>query len=133
MESQEGEWTRAAEAAERGLKMLPENQRLLFLAGYSRSRLGRELKTGLHTDRGNRELAQARVWLEKAIEAAGSGDIGDRSVRSDIYRALVLNCESAGDVKRMKSYFEKWSSEYPEDDAVRFEGRRLQAKLGPTA
>jgi hypothetical protein len=130
MEIHEGEWTRAAEAAERGLKMVVESQRLLYLAGYSRSRLGKDLKSGLHTDRGNREVAQAQVWLEKALKGMESTDAGDRSMKADIYRALVLNCEAAGDQKGMRAYLDSWLAEHPDDEAARFEGRRLSAKFG---
>jgi len=130
MEVQEGEWTRAAEAAERGIKMLPESQRLLYLAGYARSRLGKELKAGLHTDRGNQELRRAQAWLETALQIFEGVQPGDQTLKSDIYRALVLNCESAGDVKSMWKYFNQWLAEYGEDEATRFEGRRLRAKFG---
>jgi hypothetical protein len=133
MEIQEGEWTRAADAAERGMKVLGESQRLLYMAGYSRSRLGKELKAGLHTDRGNRELAQAQEWLEKALRNGEVGDAGERNVRVDIYRALVLNCEALGDVKGMRAYFERWSADHPDDDTLKFEARRLSAKFGLSA
>jgi len=130
MELSEGEWTRAAEAAERGVKMLPDSQRLLYLAGYARSRLGKELKTGLHTDRGNRELIQAQGSLERALQIFEGTEPADQSLKGDIYRAIVLNCESAGNVKGMWKYLSQWLVEYGGDDSARFEDHRLRAKFG---
>jgi hypothetical protein len=130
MELHEGEWTRVAEAAERGLKVLPDRQWLLYLAGYGRSRLGKELKTGLHTDRGTRELMQAQSWLERALEVSSADESVGTPLKSDIYRALVLNCESLGDVDRMRTFLSKWLKEHADEESAQFEARRLQAKFG---
>jgi tetratricopeptide (TPR) repeat protein len=130
MEINEGEWTRAAEAAERGLKILTDSQRLLYIAGYSRSRLGKELKAGLHTARGNRELIQAQAHLERAVEVFEGTEPPDHSLKVDIYRALVLNCESAGNMRGMWAFLKQWLAEYPNDDSAQFEDRRLRAKFG---
>jgi hypothetical protein len=75
---------------ENGLKILPNNRILLYLAGYARGRLAKELLGGLHREKAKRELSEARKLLEKALKI--SDDLGTRAkmMNTDIYRALVL-------------------------------------------
>ena len=132
METQENEWTRAADAAERGLKMLSDSARLLYLAGYSRGRLGKDLMAGLHIARGQRELVQAQAWLEKALLTAEGEDSEDVSLRGDTFRALVLNSEALGDKVGVQKYLERWLSEFPDAATADFEARRLSSKFSLT-
>jgi hypothetical protein len=89
MEIDQREWGKAAEAAERGLKLAEETQLLLFLAGYARGRLGRELLGGLHREKASEELAKAKGYLAKALKAPQSLESGERQINADIYRALA--------------------------------------------
>jgi hypothetical protein len=75
---------------ENGLKILPNNRILLYLAGYAGGRLAKELLGGLHREKAKRELSEARKLLEKALKI--SDDLGTRAkmMNTDIYRALVL-------------------------------------------
>lgn len=129
MELDEYEWGRAATAAENGLKLVPGSRLLKYLAGKARSRLGRELLSGLHTERAEEELGKAQGHLEQALKAPEDLDVGEWQLSGAIYRALVLNCESRGDSTRMKKYFSLWRSEHPGDDDVHSEWDRLSRKF----
>jgi hypothetical protein len=87
------------------------------------------LKAGLHTDRGNRELVQAQKALESALQMLEAPEAAEPSLKSDVYRALVLNCESAGNLNGMWKYLGKWLAEYGDNESASFEERRLQAKF----
>jgi hypothetical protein len=130
MEIDQREWGKAAEAAERGLKLAGETQLLLFLAGYARSRLGKELLGGLHREKANDELAKAKGYLAKALKAPQSLESGEREINADIYRALVLTCEGLSDVSGMKEYFHNWQKEHPDDPDAHSEWERLKSRFG---
>ena len=53
----------------------------------------------------------------------------DRKLNSDIYRALVLNCEQMRDIAQMKAYLGDWISEHPDDQMSKGERDRLHAKF----
>lgn len=129
MELEEQEWTRAAEAAEKGLKLIPGNRLLLYMAGNARSRLGKELLGGLHKERAADELEKAQRHLEQALKAADELDIGERQLNANIYRGLVLNSEAKGDARRMNRYFSYWMREHPDDPDVYTEWARLSKKF----
>jgi hypothetical protein len=76
LEVKEEDWTRAAEAAERGLEKLAEQQELLFLAGYARNRLGRRLGKEFQYDLALAELLKAEAHLKSAIESSVVSDRG---------------------------------------------------------
>jgi len=128
MEIKEYEWTRAAEAAEKGLKVLPDNRMLLYLAGYSHSRLAKELQGGLHHSKAQKEMSEARKLLEAALKAPNELEVRERSLNADIYRALVLACEMAADTKGMQHYFRLWRSEHPDDPHAASEWERVSKR-----
>jgi tetratricopeptide (TPR) repeat protein len=132
MELDQREWTKAAEAAEKGLRLIPSSVQLSYLAGVARSRLGRELLGGLHNERAMDELDQAQTHLEKALKAPESLEIGERRLNADVYRAIVLNCEIRRDLKGLERYFEEWLSEHPEDRDAHSEWARLSTRFGLT-
>jgi Tfp pilus assembly protein PilF len=116
MESEQREWTRAAEAAERGLKWHADNRELLYAAGYARSRLARELAGGLHHERARREGENAHRLSERALKSPEKLEVGERRLSSDIYRALVLNCDAVEDAPGVYKYFELWLAEHFDDE-----------------
>ena len=130
MEINEHEWTKAAEA---GLKFLPESQQLLFLAGYARGRLARELAARLHADRAEEEVRKSQQHLVRALRAPESLEAGQRRLNADIYRALVLNCELLKDPKGLGEYFAFWLKEHPDDPDAKSEWERLSGRFGLVA
>jgi tetratricopeptide (TPR) repeat protein len=130
MEYEEQEWTRAADAAERGLELIPDSRLLMFLAGTARSRSGRELIARLMHDRADKELRAARSLLERALKQPEELEVGERHLNADIYRAIVLTCESLNDTSALKQYFKRWRSEHPDDPNADSEWRRLSVRYG---
>lgn len=128
MEIREQEWTKAAVAAEKGLKLLPGNRKLHYLAGYSRSRLAKELSGGLHQGKAKKELNEAKTHLDKALSIPADSEAGDSTLNAAIYRALVLTCEQAGDIKAMLHYFKRWQSEHPDDSDAASEWERISKR-----
>jgi tetratricopeptide (TPR) repeat protein len=128
MELEQREWTRAADAAERGLRWDVDNRELLYAAGYARSRLARELAAGQHSGRARQEAENAHRLLERAVKSPEKLDIGERRLSSDIYRALVLNCDALDDARSVYEYLNSWLAEHPDDGNAWSEYGRLADK-----
>jgi hypothetical protein len=90
MEKEEMEWTAAAEAAECGLRNLPESPQLAYFAGYARSRLGQELLRSRNISKAEDELRRADEHLKLGLK--GSRRASERTgLECRILRALVIN------------------------------------------
>ncbi len=86
---EELEWRAAAAAAEKGLALVGDSARLLFLAGYAHSRLGQELRRGLHRERAREELDDGHHKLRRALEAIEQQPRGsDGNLHRRIFRSL---------------------------------------------
>ena len=128
MEGEQREWTKAAEAAERGLKWNADNRELLYAAGYARSRHARDLAVGQHRERARRESENAHRFLERSLKSPEKLEVGERQLSSDIYRALVLNCDALEDAAGVHNYLESWLIEHPDDENASSENWRLSEK-----
>lgn len=129
MEIEQREWTKAAEAADHGLQRIPKSRLLLYLAGYARSRLGKELLGAGHKEKAESNLYDAQVLLERALNSSNSSEIREQELTADIYRALVLNCEARMLKKEIRYYFERWREECPDNPATESEWTRIAAKF----
>jgi hypothetical protein len=93
MESEEGNWERGAQAAERGLDRAGEHASLLQQAGYCRSRLGQALVQALQEEKGATELHRADSFFKKALSAAVRDNLDRREI-SRAHRGLVINAQA---------------------------------------
>jgi tetratricopeptide (TPR) repeat protein len=115
MECRQREWTRGAEAAERGLRLAPDNPVLLQQAGYARSRLGRELRSQLLSARSADEFKRAQAHLKAALKYSSKLGIDTDEVLPLIFKALVLNSECVGERKTLERTLEQWIERFPKD------------------
>lgn len=133
MEIEEQEWTKAANAAEKGLGILRDNKKLLYVAGYSKSRLGRDLRKNLQNDKAQRELLEAAKYLERSINIDNNYDARERSLNALTYRSLVLTYELLGDIRKLDQYFKDWFAEHPDDVNAISEWERISRRISLTA
>ena len=129
MESREYEWSRAATAAEKGLKLMPDSAVLSYWAGKARSQLSKELLGGLHHERASKEGKTARAHLEHAL---ANVRLDDRVSRADIYRTLVLLCETLTDIGGIRHFLRLWKRDVPNQNTLDWETQRLQDKFRTT-
>jgi len=129
MELEQREWKRAAEAAEKGLGRVSASRELRYLGGYARQRLGKELRAGLHNERATEELVKAKEHLERALKPANELQEGERYLNADAYRALILTCEALDDTHGLRTYFEMWRKEHPDDINAITEWNRISRRL----
>jgi tetratricopeptide (TPR) repeat protein len=93
MESEDNEWTRASEAAETGLEVLPKNLQLGLLAGSARLRLGKSLASQALDDKAEQEFRKAEKVLKSVLVNPELTEEGEYTLRSQVLRALVLTYE----------------------------------------
>ena len=144
MEMREQEWTKAAEAADKGLKKFPDSKTLLYLGGYARSRLAKDFCRGLHIEKEEKALDEAGKLLKVALKA--KSEVRGEALDADIYRAIVLNIEQSIEnlrkkkerleprfelridplVNEMRSYFKLWRDKYPIDPYLTSEWERMR-------
>jgi len=129
MERLERQWASAAEAAAKGLKVLPNDWQLKYLEGYARSRLGRELIAGFSPSKGQDELRKAQKLLEEAVIPIEQLQPGEFKVHSALLRALVLNSEALNDKTKLATFLSQWVLEHPGDEEQVSERNRLLAKF----
>jgi len=144
MESEDNEWTRASEAAETGLKVLPGNLQLGLFAGSARLRLGKSLASQALDDRAEQEFRKAEKVLRSVLVKPELTEEGDYMLRSQVLRALVLTYEqlvkSASIPKRGRTNSVRqrllhmlgdtlitWDREHPSDQYAKTESSRLVA------
>jgi tetratricopeptide (TPR) repeat protein len=129
MEIDQGEWTKAYDAAEKGIQILGNTRRLLYLSGYARSRYARESASRAQTTETKVQLDIAQRNLTQALRPSDAlRSWEDRKLNSDVYRALVLNCEQLRQIDQMKRYLDEWTTAQPEDSMAKGERDRLCGK-----
>jgi len=146
MESDDNEWTRASEAAETGLKVLPRNLQLGLLAGSARLRLGKNLASQALDDRASQEFRKAEKLLKSILVKPELTEEGGYMLRSHVLRALVLTYEqlvkntSIPKRGRTNSVRQRllhmlgdalitWKSEHPSDQYAKTEFSRLVVRF----
>ncbi|NNB95033.1 hypothetical protein HI113_14125 [Corallococcus exiguus] len=129
MEHSDHEWTKAAEAAEKGLRLIPSSTLLRVLAGQARSRLGKDLAAGLHRERAGEELARAQEHLEEALRRIDKTAKDKLSLLSDAYRSLALTYEALGETSRLPPLLTEWRSRFPGDTDCERIARKFQLQV----
>jgi tetratricopeptide (TPR) repeat protein len=129
MEIDQEEWSKAYDAAEKGVQILGNTRRLLYLSGYARGRYARELASRAQTAEANLQLDSAQRNLIQALRPSDAlHNWEDRKLNGDVYRALVLNCEQLRQIEHMKRYLDEWTAAQPDDSMGKSERDRLYAK-----
>lgn len=128
MECDQAEWSKAAEAAEKGLKIIHDCKYLNYLAGYSRSRLAKEHFNILQNEKGLKNSEIAERHLENALRCREINKTKDDNINQDIFRALVITLETKKDIDGVKKYFKYWREDYPNDPNLSSEWDRISRK-----
>ncbi|KFE63328.1 ATP-binding protein [Hyalangium minutum] len=129
MEFAEHEWTKAAEAAEKGLNLLPGNSSLRSFAGQARSRLGKDLAAGMHRERARDEFLKAQAHLEGALDGLSKSSPENIDLRGYSYRSLALTYEALGVRVKLPALMKDWREEFPDDPMAASECERLARKF----
>ena len=150
MECDEAEWTKAAEAAEKGLKMLPQSASLRQVGGYACNKLGRELLDELQWGPARKELVRGKRHLEEMLVLFDEEEEPtEEHPRRQAYRSIVLIIEGliryeqnqvwassrerdkaiASLLRELGTYLERWARECPDDPRCSSERDRLFSKF----
>ena len=127
MESNLEEWKASQDAAELGISRFGSIQGLLFRQGYALHRRGRELDHD-GDDHGKNLCERARSILKKALESSDA-EYRNNTLRSQIYRAAILNEEVLNDGEKMRQLFSGWKKECTGDTNIQTEYERLRVRF----
>lgn len=123
MEQDEGNWEKAAEIAEIGAERCGsrahEDWRLLWAAGYARSRCGQALKLAGRQDEAKAQLEAADYTLRRAVRL-GKDASADPEDISRAYRSWVITARERGDLAGVCSRLIEWL-EWRPDSAMALE------------
>jgi hypothetical protein len=127
MESSLEEWQASQDIAELGIKRFGPNQGLLFRKGYALHRRGRELvQDGVPS--GLELCGRARKILQQAIDMTDE-EHRNTTLRSQIYRAAILNEEVLNTGEHMGDLFVSWRTSCKGDPYVDTEYERLRVRF----
>lgn len=132
MEMDLREWTKAAEAAEKGLQKRPNSKQLAYLAGVARGRLGQEMLSRAQRVSAEEEHRKALTHLSYAF-AQPSITQDDANIEPGIYRGIALSCFALGDRSGVCSVFSRWLKEHPDDINASSEWERISLRMGLSA
>ncbi len=139
MEQSQSEWTAAAQAAERGLEILPDSEDLEYKAGLARSQLAKDLYGQAQYGRAEQEARKAETHLKAALLDLEDVENGRYQFHSDVHRAIVINYEHLVRVRRSErddggaahyirvlgNALHQWKNEHPGDPNASSEEQRL--------
>ena len=129
LEKEDGGWTRMAEAAMTGLKLLKDSLDLEYFAGYAFSRQAHDLLTSDHLERAEDEAERAKQHLDKVLIDPEDLEPGQYRLHGMAYQAMILTMRTMariatarGDdgsternLRLLAEMLEKWNSEHPSD------------------
>ena len=129
LEKEDGGWTRMAEAATTGLKVLKDNLDLEYFAGYAHSRQAHDLLTYDQLERAEDEAELAQHHLRKVLIDPEDLEPGQYRLHSMAYEAMALTVRTIariatarGDengternLRRLASTLKSWKAEHPDD------------------
>lgn len=151
LEIDEGEWSGAADAADRGLKCNPNSRELMFYAGYARSRLGHRLVGELQSNATTILVAARQILMGSLADPEALRTPKARLIQSRTFRALVITDDdlisvtvSAGDEasagpksKELAlegiALLDRWLVEHPDDDFAVREDAYLRPRFSGVA
>ena len=133
------EWTSAAEAAEKGLKILGSSEELAYAAGLSRSQLAKDLYQQAQYGRAEQEANKAEVHLKAALLDLDEVENGKFILHNRIHRAMVINYERLVLIRKSQQdlggeghflrllarSLNRWINEHPGDVYASSEMQRL--------
>ena len=129
LEKEDGGWTRMAEAAMAGLKLLKDSLELEYFAGYAFSRQAHDLLTFDQLERAEDEAERAQHHLDKVLIDPEDLEPGQYRWHSMAYQAMALTMRTVARIATARGdensteqnlhvladTLRKWKSEHPND------------------
>jgi tetratricopeptide (TPR) repeat protein len=137
MELSQKEWTRAIEAADKCLKLLPDSYEMKHFKTDALLKLGLDFTARLQREKAERLWRQAVDELKAALKSPESAAPQERAISAQMYKTLIICLDLLGDLKTLNQFFKQWKTEHPDDPNVAkqadFIGRKRGAAFGAFA
>ena len=128
MEIDNLEWSKAIQAAKKGIKKIPDSKLLYYWAGYSCCRLAKDLERNLNREKSINAAREGFKYFEKSKELRCDDECKCVDLDLKILRGLVLVNEMLGDLKQVKVYFKAWGGLWDADPDLKSEKIRISKK-----
>ncbi|MDR3483928.1 MAG: tetratricopeptide repeat protein [Bradyrhizobium sp.] len=130
MELGQKEWSRAIDAAEKCLKLLPNLYGMIQLKAEALLKLGLDFSARLQREKAERPWRQAVEELRVALKSPEALAPGERDTSAQMYRTLIICLDLLGDIKGLNHFFSQWKSEHPDDPNVARQADFIARKRG---
>jgi len=130
MEMAEKEWTKAAKAAEKGLRRVPDCYELANLRTYSLLRAGWDLAARLQREKAEKLWITAVGELKERLRAPETLRTGERQMSAQMYQTLIICLDLLGQTTELRYYFRQWQAEHPDDRNVEIQRNKICRKRG---
>jgi tetratricopeptide (TPR) repeat protein len=131
MELSQKEWTRAIEAADQCLKVLPDFYEMKHFKTDALLKLGLDFTARLQREKAERLWRQAVEELKLALKSPDAVKPGELAISAQMYRTLIICLDLLGDLRALNQCFKQWQLEHPDDPNVAKQAAFISRKRGP--
>lgn len=130
MELSQKEWTRAIDAADKCLKVLPNLYEMKHFKTDALLKLGLDFSARLQREKAERLWRQAVEELKLALKSPDAVEPGERAISAQMYRTLIICLDLLGEMKALNQFFNQWKTEHPDDPNVAKQADFIGRKRG---
>ncbi len=130
MEMYDKEYTRAIEAADKGLKLIPDLYELVFLKAESKMRSGLDFAARIQREKAQKLWCEAADELKKALKSPDALRGRERETSAAMYQTLIISLDLLGDLRELRHYHSCWKAEHPDDPNVQRQYDFISKKRG---
>jgi tetratricopeptide (TPR) repeat protein len=130
MELSQKEWTRAIEAADKCLKVLPDFYEMKHFKTDALLKLGLDFSARIQREKAERLWRQAVEEIKLALKSPDSVEFCERDISAQMYRTLVICLDLLGDIRALNQFFNQWKAEHPDDPNVAKQADFIGRKRG---
>jgi tetratricopeptide (TPR) repeat protein len=130
MEIDRGEWSKAIEAADRGLRIVQDCYRLIEQKVLAQREVGFDFLARNHQERASQTWAEAVDLISRRIKSPEKLPVNDRHLNSSMFCTMVVCLDMLGRHAERNQWLDRWEKENPEDPQLQRQKDELLSKHG---
>jgi tetratricopeptide (TPR) repeat protein len=130
MEMSANEWTKAIDAAEKGLRIVPGFYDLHALRAEAKLRSGIDFAARLQKEKASKLWRDAASELMDVLKAHDQASEAERETNASMYRTLTSLLDRLGEYRALKHYMSLWEKEHFHNDEAKRQREVIEARRG---
>jgi tetratricopeptide (TPR) repeat protein len=130
MEIGEKEWLKAAAAAEKALKVIPDAYELVEKKTFALRQAGFDFQRRTHWEKATKAWTESVEEIGRSIRSPETLETGARALNASMYHTMVICLDMLGRFPERNSWLERWEREHPDDSTVQEQKEYLVKKRG---